>query len=131
MSIVTAIVSAVTAPFFNTVQAVFHDFVNKQISQTEANAKIETARMDMQAKLESEVTAQYESFQQTLRGSVILQRLTAAACVVELMVLVFYQLGVPAMRFIWAWDFPRPDVDINYAYVIVLGTLGIYSLARR
>lgn len=131
MTVLSSIVGIVTAPFFKTIENVIHDLTTKQISEIEARTEIERIKADMAAKLESEVTAQYESWQTTLRGSILLQKLTAAVCITQLMVLLFYQLGVPAILFVAGWQFPTPDVQLEWAYALIAGAIGLYGIIRR
>lgn len=117
-----------------TIDSIMRSFTAGKISEQEARAKIEAAQADALARTEAawadSAARQQESFQASVRNSVVLQRAVAALIIVQLMVLLFYQIGVPYMEFIgYAW--PTPQIQLEWCYALLLGSVGLGALVRR
>ncbi len=130
MGIVTGIARVVLGPVFDLVENLFTKYVNKQITIEEVRRDIEIARTRAEASLEREVTQRFEAFQETLRSSPMLQRLLSAVVISQLCILLFYQFGVPAILFAFGWVWPVPELQLEWAYLLVAGSLGLKAVAR-
>ena len=133
MSLAKLIFDTVTGGVFDAAKSIVHDYVNGKISAEEAKARIAEAQAQAEADTEkawADATANaYESAQATIRNSVIMQRAVAAVCVLELSVLIFYQIGVPTLA-LYGVTWPSAGVDMSWAYALVAGTAGMVVLRR-
>lgn len=98
-------------------------------AQFEAQVKIEAGRVE--ADIEREASKQFESIQQTLRASVVLQRAYAVVMISQLAVLVWYQIGAPAFLLVTEAAWPNPGTTIDWAYLLLAITIGGGSLVSR
>lgn len=102
-------------------------------AQFEAQVKIEAGRVqaDIEKTWAEASSKQYESIQQTLRTSVVLQRAYAVVMISQLAVLVWYQIGAPAFLLVTGDAWPNPGTTIDWAYLLLAITIGGGSLVSR
>jgi hypothetical protein len=129
-----SLISLLVGGAFKSIEAIVHDFATAKISKDEALARIETAKQDTLARTETAwadtAAKQFESFQASVRTSVVLQRAIAALIITELMVLLFWQVGVPYIEFV-GYSYPEPPIQIEWAYALLVATTGIAVTLRR
>ena len=95
-----------------------------KISGKEAEAKIEAAWAEASSKIT-------ESVQSTVRASPVIQRAYAIVLFLQLFVLVWYQLGVPAYQVITGVPWPAPGASIEWAYLLIAAMIGAGPLVMR
>ena len=69
-------------------------------------------------------TKQYAEFQQTLRSSPVVQRAFVAVIVTQLIVLLWYQIGVPALVYLAGQPWPSAGATVEWAYLLLALCLG-------
>jgi len=121
---------------FGTVQGIFKDYFNKEISKAEAEARIKEAVTASIAKVEvshaEALASTYESFWKHGSKHKIVLWCWAAATISQLFVLFWYQWIVPWGTF-WGWwvNYPSPGSTVDWAYLLLAGLLGMAPLVLR
>ena len=130
-----AIINAITGGLFSSITDISKAYFNKQISEAEANAKIQTAIQAANARIEEaqeQATTQIaESSQATIRASVILQRAVGFVVISQTLVLMIYQIGGLVWPLMIGVAFPEPAITIEWAYALVVTGIGGGWLLRK
>jgi hypothetical protein len=119
---------------------VFDAYLKKEITGEQLRAQvleavlatireIEIAQADALAKT-------YAAFMQALAQSKLMQRVWACAVISQLVVLIWHQLGIPALAAIvhlWSpgWSYPSSGATADWAYLLVAGLLGMGPVVLR
>jgi hypothetical protein len=103
-------------------------FVDKAISEAQFEAEVEKAKVDAEARA---ITAFTESVHATIRTSPAIQRAYAATLFLQIVVLLWYQLGAPAYLVITGTPWPSPGVELEWAYLLVGAMVGAGPLIMR
>lgn len=110
-------------------------YFNKQISEAEFRSRVAIAAQETAAKIEASwAQAASETAKAThgsLASSPILQRAWAAVLILQVVVLVWYQLGAPAYLLITGAAWPDPGVSLEWAYLLVAAMIGAGPLVMR
>ena len=132
MSIITSIVSVVVGPLLRSVESIVHDLATQKISETEAKTKLAEIEATVVAHAQTEASTIYQSHMEAVAQNEVLQRLTAAVVITQLAVLLFYQIGTPLLLYVDpTWTFPKPAVELEWAYALVAGGIGVYAVLRK
>jgi hypothetical protein len=133
--ILAAIAKILTGGLLDKITGLADSYLKGQITKAEFEAKVKIEAGKAQAELEQEwvkaSTAQYESFQTTLRTSDILQRAYAMVMISQLFVLLWYQWGASAFKLVTDVVWPSPGATIEWAYLLVGGAMGLGPVTSR
>ena len=128
MSIALSILNAFSGGLFTTISDLGKKLIDKQVSQADFDAQIKKHLLDSQTQIEqawaTASSAQFESFQATVRSSPIIQRGYIACLISQLFVLVWYQWGSPAFLLITGKPWPNPGATVEWAYLLLGVMLG-------
>lgn len=135
--IIASIGGAFVDKLFGGVLDIAKQVINKQITEIEAKAKVQALVIDAAKSVEishSEVLAKtYESFQQSMRGSALLQAAWVALFVTQTIALVWHQLGIPALCYSLGTTncYPSSGETIKWAYLLLMFMLGAGPIVLR
>lgn len=104
-------------------------------SAAEFESRVRVAAQETAARIEqSWAEAASEAARAThasLAASPVLQRAWAAVLFLEVVVLVWYQLGAPAFQVITGTAWPDPGISLEWAYLLVATMIGAGPLVLR
>lgn len=129
------IAKILTGGLLDKITGLAESYVKGQVTKAEfeAQVKIETGKAGVeieQAWLKA-ASEQYESFQKSVRSSVVLQRAYAVVMISQLAVLVFYQMGASAFKLATGTDWPIPQAVIEWAYLLLGIAMGGGLIVQR
>lgn len=117
------------------ITGVFEAYFKKQISLEELRAKILDALLDSVSEIErshaDSIAKTYESFQQTLRQSPLMQRVWLVVVGSQLIVLVWHQMGIPALVYFSGTRYPSSGSTVEWAYALIGFMFGAGALLLR
>ena len=132
---IPAILNVITGGLFKTITSLADKYFAREISREQFEAQIAVAQSEAQRAVEvawTEAAAKMaESVQQTVRASPAIARAYAAVMFLQLAVLAWFQVGVPAYQVITGTPWPAPGINPDYAYLLLAATLGAWPLVRR
>jgi exo-beta-1,3-glucanase (GH17 family) len=133
--VISTIVGWVTGGLVDKVLEVYRLHKQGKISEAEFEAKVKIAAQETAAKVEeswAEASASIaRATQATLKSSPLLQRAWAVTIFLQLVVLVWYQLGAPAYLVITGTAWPSPGTTVEWAYLLLGAMLGAGPLVFR
>lgn len=122
------IAKILTGGLLDKITGLAESYVKGQVTKAEFEARVKIEAGKAGAEIEQAwlkaASEQYESFQKSVRSSVILQRAYAVVMISQLAVLVFYQIGASAFKLVTGTDWPVPQATIEWAYLLLGITLG-------
>jgi hypothetical protein len=129
------IVDILTGGLLDKITGLADSYLKGQVTKAEfeAQARIEAGKAGVeieQAWLKA-ASEQYESFQKSVRSSVVLQRAYAVVMISQLAVLVFYQIGASAFKLATGTDWPIPQAVIEWAYLLLGIAMGGGLIVQR
>ena len=130
--ILGTILKILSAPFVGSlvdrISGIAEAYIKKEISEAEFRAQTNQAVVGAFAEVEKAwadaATKQYAEFQQTLRSSPVVQRAFVAVIVTQLIVLLWYQVGVPALVYLAGRPWPSAGATVEWAYLLLALCLG-------
>ena len=133
--ILKSILGWLTGGFVDKILDGWTAYLKKEISEAEFEARVKVAASDAAAKVEASwAQAAAETAKAThdsLGKSPILQRAWASVLFLQVTVLVWEQVGVPAFKMITGTSWPLPAVNIDYAYLLIAAMIGAGPLVFR
>ncbi|WP_027578498.1 hypothetical protein [Bradyrhizobium sp. Ai1a-2] len=107
----------------------FKAYEQKQISLAELQAKVAQALMECFSEVmrsETDALAKtFASFGQVMANSRLVRIVWAIIVLSQLGVLVWQQLGVPAVVYLWGGVWPSAGATIDWAYLLIAGMCGL------
>jgi hypothetical protein len=135
------IVNALAGGIANAAVEAFKLYQNKQINEAEFESRVRQSALESASKIETawakaaaDITAET---QKTVRDSFnapswVARNAWAFVVVSQTLVLLWYQVGVPALVYFTATPWPRTgDLLLQWAYALVAGALGIGWMQAR
>lgn len=123
-----AILSWLTGGFADKLVSLGQAYFQKQITQAQFEAEVKKAAQEAATKTEqawADASAKIAaSTGDMVKSSPILQRAWAAVLFLQVVVLVFYQLGAPAFAVITGRAWPDPGVSLEWAYLLIGAMIG-------
>lgn len=116
--------------------AAFTAYENKQISIEQLKDQLYASMLDAIKDVEiaqaDALTKTYASFMDTMKTSALMQRVWACAAISQLVVLVYHQLGIPAIVMFVRyysenahWNYPSSGTTVEWAYVLLGSLMGM------
>jgi hypothetical protein len=134
--IATPIVNAVVAPFTD----LFKSYLNKQITESELRAKMVTALIagfaDVEKAYADSLAKTFASFMDAAKQSRLMQSVWAAVALSQLAVLLWHQVGIPALV-LWMrsgnpdWVYPSSGTTVEWSYLLIALCLGGGAIALK
>lgn len=125
---IAAIVKLLTGGFLDRITDLGKLYFQKQISEAEFRSRVEVEAQATAAKIEQAwaqaATDTARATQGTLAGSPVLQRAWAAVLLLQVAVLVWYQIGAGAFEVITGTAWPDPGVKLEWAYLLIGAMVG-------
>lgn len=122
------VLSWLTGGFVDRVLDLGKSYFQKQISEAQFDAEVRKAAQETAGKVESawaDAAAKIAATTgDTLKASPILQRAWAAVLFLQVVVLVWYQIGAGAFEVIAGRPWPAPGVTLEWAYLLVGAMVG-------
>jgi exo-beta-1,3-glucanase (GH17 family) len=133
--VINAIVGWVTGGLVDKVLEVYRLHKQGKVSEAEFESRVKIAAQETAAKVEESWADASASIaratQAALKSSPLLQRAWAVTIFLQLVVLVWYQIGAPAYLVITGTAWPSPGATVEWAYLLLGGMLGIGPLVFR
>lgn len=107
----------------------FTAYEKKQISLAELNAKVSQALMECFSEvMKSQTDAlskTFATFGEMIKNSRLVRAVWAVVVLSQLFVLVFQQIGVPAIVYFGGGHWPSAGATIDWAYLLIAGLCGL------
>lgn len=135
VAIAAKIASWVTGGLVDKILEAYRIHKEGKTSEAEFEAQVKMSAQETAAKIEeswAEAAADTaKATQATLAKAPILQRAWAAVLFLQVVVLVWYQLGASAFQLITGVAWPHPGISLEWAYLLVATQLGAGPLVFR
>ena len=132
---IAAIIKLLTGGLVDKVLDLGQEYFRKEISQSEFESRVKIAAQETAAKVEQSwaqaASEAAKATQATVKASPILQRAWAAVLFLQVVVLVWYQIGAPAFQVITGTAWPHPGISLEWAYLLVATMIGAGPLVLR
>lgn len=129
------IISLVTGGLVDKILEAYRLHKQGKVSEAEFESRVKIAGRETAAKIEeswAEASAGIaRATQSTLKSSAGLQRAWAVTIFLQLVVLVWYQIGAPAFLVITGTPWPSPGATVEWAYLLLGAMLGAGPLVFR
>lgn len=120
---IAAIVKFLTGGFVDRIFGIAETYIKTEGDKAKFRAEVQQAAQQAAADVEKEwakaaasITA---SVQDTFKASQILQRALAIVLLLQLFVLVWYQVGTSCYQIITGTPWPLPIAEIEWAYLLI------------
>lgn len=135
----SAIFSAIGGQFVDSllgkVTGVFEKHFQKQISMEELRTQLLQAMLETVAEIEKAhadaLAKTYASFMQVMAQSRLMQAVWGAVVISQLVVLVWHQVGIPALVYLTGDKYPASGSTVEWAYLLIAGCLGMGPVVLR
>lgn len=117
------------------ITGVFDSYFKKQITMEELKAQVTRAMLDTFSEVEKAhadaLARTYDSFMKAVVQSKIMQAVWASVVVSQLVVLLWHQLGIPALVYFTATRYPSSGTTVEWAYLLLAACLGMGPVLLR
>jgi hypothetical protein len=135
ISIVAKIAGWITGGLVDKVLEAYKAHRAGQASEAEFESRVKIAAQETAAKIEQSwaqaVADATKAAHESLGKSPILQRAWASVLFLQVVVLVWYQIGAPAFQVITGTVWPHPGLSLEWAYLLVATMIGAGPLVLR
>jgi hypothetical protein len=125
------IIEAIFGPIVKIAQA----YIAKEVSEVEAKEKMVVALQGGVTQVEvshSETLAKtYASFMDAMKSNVLMQTMWVTVITTQLFVLVWHQLGIPAVTFFTGAAYPSSGSTVEWAYALIGALMGLGPMVLR
>lgn len=125
LSIIMALVPILTGSLADAFKA----YEQKQITLAELNAKVQqsliSAFAEVQKSQSAALAATFASFMDGAKNSALMRAVWAAVVLSELVVLLWHQLGIPAVVYLTGHGYPGSGTTVEWAYLLIAACLGL------
>lgn len=125
LSIIMALVPILTGSLADAFKA----YEQKQITLAELNAKVQqsliSAFAEVQKSQSAALAATFASFMDGAKNSALMRGVWAAVVLSELVVLLWHQLGIPAVVYFTGHGYPGSGTTVEWAYLLIAACLGL------
>lgn len=134
-SIISLLGGPIIQAIFGNVVDIAKAYINKEVSEEEARSKMVLALTAGAAQVEvshSETLAKtYSSFMDTMKGSVLMQSIWGSVVITQLFVLLWHQLGIPAVVYFGYGPYPSSGSTVEWAYALIGALMGLGPMIMR
>lgn len=117
------------------ITGVFEAYFKKQISLEELKSRVSLAMLqtfsDVEKAHAESLSKTYESFQQTLRQSPLMQQVWVIVVLTQLVVLLWHQMGIPALVYFTGEKYPSSGSTVEWAYALIGFMFGAGAMLLR
>lgn len=117
------------------VTGVFEAYFNKQITQAELKAQVEKAMLasftDVEKSHAESIAKTYDSFMRAASTNLLMQTIWAATVISQLFVLLWHQVGIPALTYFTGDKYPSSGSTVEWAYALIAACLGFGPMILR
>lgn len=123
-----SVIGSIVQIFLSKALDAFTAYVNKQITLAELEARVRQALLETFAEVEKAqadaLARTYASFMAALQTSKLMQVVWASVTLSQLLVLLWHQVGIPALVYLVGGDYPGSGSTVEWAYLLVAFCLG-------
>jgi hypothetical protein len=134
-TIFSAVGAQIIDSLLGKITGLFEAYFKKQVSMEELRTGLARAMLETFAEVEKAhadlIAKTFESFQQTLRQSVLMQRMWAWVVATQLAVLLWHQVGIPAFVHITGDGYPSSGSTVEWAYALIGFLFGAGAMMLR
>ncbi len=114
----------------------FIAYQNKQISQSELEAKVKqtiiTSFADIEKAAYDAMAKTFDSFMKAVSKNKLMQVVWGAATISQLFVLLWHQVGIPFVVFMgWTTRYPSSGTTVEWSYLLLAGLMGLGPVMIR
>lgn len=135
MILLAKIVSWLTGGFVDRIVGLAESYIKTEGDKARFESEVRQAAQEAAASVQkawAEASASIvASTQDTLKASPILQRAYAIVLFLQLVVLVWYQIGAPAYQVVTGTSWPAPMASIEWAYLLIGAMVGAGPLVFK
>lgn len=125
----TTIITTIAPLLIGKLADAFTAYEKKQISLAELNARVSQALMECFSEVmrsQSDALAKtFASFGEVMKNSRLVRMVWAIVVLSQVCVLVFQQVGVPAIVYFGGGTWPSAGATIDWAYLLIVGLCGL------
>lgn len=125
LSIIMALVPILTGSLADAFKA----YEEKQITMAELNAKVQEALISAFAEVQKSQSAAlaqtFSAFMDGAKNSALMRVVWATVVLSELAVLLWHQVGIPALVYINGGSYPGSGTTTEWAYLLLAACLGM------
>ncbi|MGJ4942498.1 hypothetical protein ACQR1W_18125 [Bradyrhizobium sp. HKCCYLS1011] len=129
------IISALVNSIFGNITQAFTAYLNKEISEAQLKEQLQAAMLSAFAQVEKDyaasLTQTFQSFMQAAAQSKLMQAVWASVALSQLIVLIWHQIGIPAVSFFLGVRYPSSGATVDWAYALVMFCLGGGAISMR
>lgn len=134
-TIISALGGHIFDSFFANARGILKDFQDRKITEAELAEKLRAALLQAFSDVEkahAELIAKtFESFQQTLRTSPMMQEAWCVVVYSQLAVLLWHQAGIPAFVKLTGTGWPSSGTTSDWAYALLAFMFGAGAMMLR
>jgi hypothetical protein len=122
---------------FGSVTDLAGKYINKQISEAQFKAELQQVMVgafrDIEVAHADALAKTYASFMGAVEKSTLMQAVWAAAAISQIIVLVWHQMGIPALCYFVGNNacYPSSGATVNWAYLLLAGLMGMGPVVLR
>lgn len=125
------IIGAIFKPITEIAQA----YINKEISEVEAKARMVQSLTQGVAQVEvahaDAIKSTYGSFMDAAKSSAMMKAVWSTVVITQLFVLLWHQVGIPAVVFFTDLDYPSSGSTVEWAYALIGALMGLGPMVFR
>ena len=129
--VLTALLNGLLGPL----EAIFKDYTQGQITKEELaerlQATILTTFAQIDAQYQDSLTKTYAAFLQAASTNPVMARAWSWVLYSQLLVLVWHQVGIPAIDLVFSIKYPSSGATVDWAYALIALCLGAPAIASR
>ncbi len=134
-SIISLLGGPIIQAIFGNVVDIAKAYINKEVSEEEARSKMVLALTAGAAQVEvshSETLAKtYASFTDAMKGSVLMQSIWGTVVITQLFVLLWHQVGIPALVYFEHGPYPSSGSTVEWAYALIGALMGLGPMIMK
>lgn len=123
------VIAQIASGLIGKVADVFIAYQAKQISRDQLQAEVARSLLATIGEVEKSqadaLAATYASFMQAAKSSIVLQVAWASVVISQLGVLLWHQIGIPALVYLSKAPYPSSGATVEWAYLLLAGMLGL------
>ncbi len=122
------IISALGGKLLDNIEDAFKTYVAGQITREQLAVKLQEALLstfaDVEKSYAASINATFDSFMKAAAQSKLMQQVWAAVALTQLIVLLWHQVGIPALVYLTGARYPSSGATVDWAYALLALCLG-------
>lgn len=121
--------------FFDNALKAYQAYVNKEITREQLDAQLRQHFFDMVGQIETayakSISETYGTFMGVVKESRMVRIVWATVTISQLVVLLWHQIGIPALVYFTETRYPSSGSTVDWAYLLLAGCVGFGAVTLR